>query len=155
VHGGNKTCIRQGGDGSKQHVVGYTHPFSTLTEVGYPVGDPVKPVQKSGTKSVVLPNVETDFDEDFTKAVLSLEFSESVDVEKLVKSLYDFDLESPEGINKLLGLLPIMDPEILVDLMEEIWPGYMAKDVDPLLMRAEIKGYLMDYLGDRKNSADV
>jgi len=39
-----------------------------------------------------------------------------------------------------------MDREILADIAGEIWPGYPSQDLDPKLLRLEIKGYMMDYL---------
>lgn len=144
-HGGGSSCVRQGGDGSLQHATGFVHPFPTAGEVGEPVGDPVQPIFKS-ERIVLVEGLEELFDEDLAKAVLSLPFEDLVAVERLVKSLYDFDVESEEGIRRLLELLPVMDPEILKDVMQELWPGYVVQDPDPDLMRAEIKGYLMDYL---------
>lgn len=146
IHGGGSACERQGGDGSRHHTSSYTHPFPSAGELPEPVGDPVRPVKKSRTTK--LNGLEEFFDEDLSKSVLSLPFDQLIDVNNLAKSLYDFDLESEDGIDKLMQMLPIMDPEILVDLMEEIWPGYQAEDLSPELMRAEIKGYLMDYLKD-------
>jgi hypothetical protein len=44
-----------------------------------------------------------------------------------------------------------MDPEILKDIVAEIWPGYEAED-DPRRNRMEIKGYLRDYLDSYEKS---
>ena len=93
------------------------------------------------------------FDEDNTSAIMSLVLSKSIDVEELIKSLYDFDLETEEGIEKLLELLPIMDPDIVVEMVEKIWPGYTVDQADPDLLRAEIKGYLLDYLGEDEDAS--
>jgi hypothetical protein len=104
-------------------------------------------VQKGEAQIFQLSGLEEFFDEDLSKSVLGVSFDEvvcAIDVVK--KSLYDFDLESTEGVTKLLELLPIMDPEILRDIAGEIWPGYPTQDADAKLLRLEIKGYLMDYL---------
>lgn len=93
-----------------------------------------------------LPGTELSFDNDGATRVLNLSVDKAVSTRDLVrKSMYDFDLDTPEGIQKLLGLLPIMDPDILKDIISEIWPNYPT-DVDGRRHRMEIKGYLMDYL---------
>ena len=145
VHGGDVACTCQGGSGEASHAVGYTHPIPTLDEVGAPAGDVVHPLQKGAEYS--LPGLEEFFDDDFSKSVLGVSLDTAVHARDVVKkSLYDFDLESKEGVLKLLGLVPIMDREILADIAGEIWPGYPSQDLDPKLLRLEIKGYMMDYL---------
>lgn len=88
-----------------------------------------------------LGGLEDSFNEDL--------YSQILDVPNVVaKSLYDFDLSSVDGVLKLLNLLPVMDPDILEDILRYIWPGYSPEDTDPGMMRAEIKGFLLDYLAD-------
>lgn len=135
-----------------QHGAGYTHPYPSVGELGEPAGDPVQPIHKS-LETVSLPGLTDIFDEDVAKAVLSLPFVDLVSVERLIKSLYDFDVDSPEGVTRLLGLLPVMDPEILKDIMQELWPGYVLEEANPELMRSEIRGYLMDYLDAYEQNA--
>ena len=146
AYNGGRLCERQGGDGSKYHADGYVHPFPTAMEVDISVDASMVPVQKSENRAVIINGLEEKFDEELAKSVLSLEFSDLININNIAKSMTDFDLDSAEGINRLLEVLPIMDPEIMSDIMEEIWPGYVSQDSDPYLMRAEIKGYLLDYL---------
>jgi hypothetical protein len=152
LHGGGDSCSRQGGDGSLQHKEGYVHPYPTIDEAGLPVGDFVEK-SHSSQETHSLSDFTIDFDEDNTSAIMSLVLSKSIDVEELIKSLYDFDLETEEGIEKLLELLPIMDPDIVVEMVEKIWPGYTVDQADPDLLRAEIKGYLLDYLGEDEDAS--
>jgi len=148
IYKGGSDCSRQGGDGSPHHRDGYVHPYPTSAEAGTPVGElVVKSFTQEETHS--LADFSIDFDEDKSLQILSLEISKSIiDVEDLIKSLYEFDLESEEGIQKLLELLPVLDPEIIVELVEKIWPGYVVEEADPELLRAEVQGYLLDYLGE-------
>lgn len=96
--------------------------------------------------TVSLEGIEDSFDNDEGELLLSLSLGRITHTSELLrKSMYDFDLETPEGIEKLMALLPIMDPEILKDIMTEIWPGYPT-ELDPRRHRMEIKGYLKDYL---------
>lgn len=96
--------------------------------------------------TIVLEGLEDSFDNDRAEEMLNLSIGRITHTSDLVrKSLYDFDLETPEGIEKLNALLPIMDPEILKDIMTEIWPGYPT-DIDARRHRLEIKGFLKDYL---------
>jgi hypothetical protein len=147
LHEGGANCTRQGGDGSLQHTAEYVHPYPTVAETGHPVGDFV---QKAHTKEETysIADFTIGFDEDNTSAIMSLEISKGIDVEELLKSLYEFDLETEEGIQKLLGLLPVLDPTIVVEMVEKIWPGYVVENAEPELLRAEVKGYLLDYLGE-------
>ena len=95
---------------------------------------------------IVLEGLEESFDNDKAESMLNLSIGRMTRTSDLVrKSMYDFDLETPDGIEKLMALLPIMDPEILKDIMGEIWPGYPT-DIDARKHRLEIKGYLKDFL---------
>lgn len=149
IYKGGVACERQGGDGSRQHAVGYVHSFPTVEEVGVPVGGFSEALQR-GLPSKVELALEDQFDDDFASAVFSLDFSSLVDTYDLVrKSLYDFDLDSSEGVGRLLALLPIMDPEIIKDVIQEIWPGYpVDEDFDPRIASFKVRGYLLDYLAD-------
>lgn len=96
--------------------------------------------------SVTLAGLEDSFDNEAAEKMLNLSVGKVTYTSALLrKSLYDFDLETPEGIEKLMALIPIMDPEILKDIMTELWPGYPT-DIDARRHRMEIKGYLKDYL---------
>ncbi len=95
---------------------------------------------------IVLEGLEDSFDNDRAEEMLNLSIGRITHTSELVrKSMYDFDLDTPDGIAKLMALLPIMDPEILKDIMTELWPGYPT-DIDARRHRLEIKGYLKDYL---------
>lgn len=105
--------------------------------------------------TVSLEGIEDSFDNDQGEALLSLSVGRITHTSELLrKSMYDFDLETPEGIEKLMGLLPIMDPEILKDIMTEIWPGYPT-ELDARRHRMEIKGYLKDYLESYDSEDEV
>lgn len=95
---------------------------------------------------MVFSGLEDSFDNESAERMLNLSVGTITRTADLVrKSMYDFDLDTPEGIEKLMSLLPIMDPEILKDIITEIWPGYPA-ELDPRRHRLEIKGYLKDFL---------
>lgn len=95
---------------------------------------------------IVLTGLEKSFDNDKAEDWLNVSIGKVTFTSALLrKSMYDFDLETPDGIERLMALLPIMDPEILKDIMGELWPGYPT-DIDARRHRMEIKGYLKDYL---------
>lgn len=152
IYGGGDACQRQGGDGTLEHGVEYVHPFTTSAEVGGPVGDFIEKSDYLTTQNHAI-SLDVDFDEDKAFGVLSLDISKGIDVADLIKSLYDFDIESEEGIIKLMELLPIMDGVIIVELVEKIWPGYAVEKADPDLLRAEVKGFLLDYLDGQFDDA--
>jgi hypothetical protein len=145
LYGGGDHCTRQGGDGSIQHGNGYKHPYPTIEEAGEPLGEFIS---KASTfeDTFLLNEFVIEFDEDSSSELLSLELSKGIDVNELFKSLYDFDLDTPEGVKKLMELVPVLDSVILVDLVEKIWPGYAVEAEEPELLRAEIKGFLLDFL---------
>ena len=145
IYGGGDACQRQGGDGALDHGYEYAHPFATTAEVGEPLGDFLEKSEYSTVQdhTIALP---VDFDEDKSSAILSLEIHKGIDVADLIKSMYDFDIESEDGITKIMELLPILDATLIVELVEKIWPGYAVDNADPDLLRAEVKGFLMDYL---------
>ena len=145
IYKGGSSCEKQGGDGSLKHAPGYIHPYPSIEEAGEPVGDFIS---KSSPfeETYLLNDFVIDFDEDSSSELLSLEISKGIDVNDLLKSLYDFDLDTVEGVQKLMELVPVLDSVILVDLVEKIWPGYAVEAENPELLRAEIKGYLLDFL---------
>ena|ERR1041385_8606449 len=104
---------------------------------------------------VKLEGLEDTFDNDQAESILALSLGRITYTSDLLrKSMYDFDLEAAEGIEKLMTLLPIMDPEILKDIMTEIWPGYPT-ELDARRHRAEIKGVLRDYLETNEKENDL
>lgn len=105
-----------------------------------------------GHKTYTLDGLEEKYDEDIAKSVLSLNIDEMVftgDIAKGIQgaSVYQFDLETPEGITKTMELLPVLSEEVLTDILIEIWPGANA-DASEELKRAEIRGFLMDYANE-------
>lgn len=110
-------------------------------------GDPVKPLEKAVRRiQMELPDF---FDDELAAEVLSLEVGAIISSSNLMlKSMYEFDLDTEDGITRLLELLPIIDPDILKTVMQEIWPGYPVDSLnfDNSLAREEIGGYLLDFL---------
>ena len=145
IYEGGDSCVRQGGDGSLQHASGYTHSYPSISEAGEPIGDFISK-SSAFEETYLLNDFVIEFDEDNSSELLSLALSKGINVNELLKSLYDFDLDTPEGVRKLMELVPVLDSLILVDLVEKIWPGYAVEAEDPELLRAEIKGYLLDFL---------
>lgn len=95
-----------------------------------------------------LEDLEKHFDDDLAEQMLGLHLGDGTvsSLDLLSKSIYDFDLETDEGIEKLLTLLPVLDPEIVLQIVQEIWPGYPPENFEVHRFRLEIKGYLLDYL---------
>jgi hypothetical protein len=146
VYGGSESCVRQGGSGSQFHARQYTHPWPQVAEVGAPVGAFVEPLEKANRVEEM--NLYDFFDDDLAEACLSVEMDMGVNPESLIrKSIYDFDLTSDEGIERLMALLPILDEEILMTLVQEVWPGYpVEENFNPMFTRLEIRAFLLDYL---------
>lgn len=65
----------------------------------------------------------------------------------LAKSFYGLDVETEDGLKRILDVLPIMDIEFVQQLASEIWPDAQTEDSDPELLRAEVKGFCLDQLG--------
>ncbi len=94
-----------------------------------------------------LKGLEDNFDDDLAKSILEIQIDKTLHpLEAVEKSLYNFDLETPEGVDRLLELLPILDPEIVNEVYQEIFPGYPVDTLAPRMARLELRGYLMDYL---------
>lgn len=120
-----------------------------------PVGDTIKP--PTGPLQKIVLDLPDFFDDSLAEEVLSLSLDDLIQPNNLLlKSMYDFDVESEEGVSKLLELIPIIDPDILKTLMQEIWPGYPVDSLtfDTNLARAEIRGYLLDYLEGHGSKAE-
>lgn len=133
IHGGGSSCLKHGGDGSTVHKSGFRHRFLAPSEVHRA---DVVPADQRIVKA--LPLLETEVED---TGVLF--------IEPIKKALYHFDLETPDGVDRLLELLPILDGEIVAEVYQEIWPGYPTDDAEEFnvrIARAEIKGYLMDFL---------
>ena len=62
------------------------------------------------------------------------------------KSVYTFDLESEEGAQSFLNLVPVLDIDILKQAFEHIFPQYDTTNLDLKRARAEIRGYILNML---------
>lgn len=91
--------------------------------------------------------LEDFFDGDLSLALLNISIHKGVNAKDVVaKSVYNFDLDSPEGVERLIAILPIMDPDIINEVYQEIFPGYPVQTLSPRIARAELRGYFMDFL---------
>lgn len=96
-----------------------------------------------------LEDLEQDFDDDLAKSLLGVSIDRAVSATDVVaKAMYNFDLTSPEGVDRLLELLPIIDFEILKEVYQEVFPGYPVDTLAPRTARIELRGFFMDYLHD-------
>lgn len=157
--GGGHSCKRQGGDGSSFHKSIYVHPFTSTVEIDK-VADGF--IVKSSDVVVPLTILEDNFDDDFAKSILSSEIFEAVMATDIVrKAMYDIDVDSVDGITRILSLLPILDPEIMKLIYQECFPGYDPSALSPRMMRIELRGYLTDMLeqaneyGETENTETV
>ena len=90
------------------------------------------------------------FDDDLAVKLLT---AEDASLSKSAK-LYSFDLETKEGILKLLGLLPVLKDDLITDIAVEIWPGHKEQSANTVkMLRSHIRGYLLDYLYESENAS--
>lgn len=142
--GGGHGCKRQGGDGSSFHKSTYCHAHTSTREFDR-VADGF--IVKSSNVVVPLSDLEDSFDDEVAKSTLSAEiFSIVLPKDVISKALYDIDVNSVDGITRVLSLLPILDPEILKMIYQECFPGYDPEALSPRMMRIELRGYLTDVL---------
>jgi len=119
-----------------------------------PIGATITPMYKA-IRRVVL-DLPDDFNNALAEEVLDLSVHDMVSPQNLMyKSMYEFNLDTPEGINRLLSLLPVLDPEIIKTTTQEIWPAAPVADLefDANMARAEVRGYLLDLLEDHGEQA--
>jgi hypothetical protein len=94
-------------------------------------------------------HLEKWFDDDVSRDLLNLGVEQPVSERSIIaKSMYNFDLDSQDGLYRLIELLPIMDPAIINEVYQEIFPGYPIDSLAERMSRLELKGYLMDYLAE-------
>jgi len=94
-------------------------------------------------------HLETWFDDDKSVELLNIHYEPAMSERNIVaKSMYNFDLDSQDGLTRLIELLPIMDPEIIKEVYQEIFPGYPIDALHERMARLELKGYLMDYIAE-------
>jgi hypothetical protein len=120
------------------------------------VGDPTSNVRKSREISLDFSGF---FNDEAAQKALELRVSDLINENNVIlKSMYDFDVETEQGVYKLLALLPILDPDIVKVVIQEIWPGYPvdAEYYSNSIAKAEIRGYLLDFLeGHGTQPADI
>ncbi len=143
VHGGGGFCKNQGGDGSVVHGPNYMHKHLHYTELHglkAPIGSPPD-VLVALSKSI------DNFIEDEDIALDILATAEEI----LNKSLYHFDFDKYDGIERVLELLPILDTEVVKDVYATVFPGYPVDDdslFNPRTARLELRGFFMDFLAN-------
>jgi len=146
VHGGGTACKRQGGSGCTVHKAGYIHPFPTSEDLESIAKAVPEDPKVKGDKTFNVPEMEPDIQgNEEAEGMLDVPSME----QDVPKQLYYFDLQNPEGAVRLIELLPILDPDIVEEIYETIWPGYPVQDEEAFndrVARLEIRGYLMDYL---------
>lgn len=146
VHGGGTACKRQGGSGCTVHKAGYIHPFPMLEDLEKIVKATPEDPSAKGNKTFNVPEMEPDVeDTENAESILDAPSMES----DVPKQLYYFDLQSPDGAVRLIELLPILDPDIVKEIYETVWPAYPVEDEEAFndrVARLEIRGYMMDYL---------
>jgi len=91
-----------------------------------------------------LPQLSESLFDDAAESLLNIHVGDLHD--PIEKSFYDFDVKTPEGIQKLLVLLPIMEDDLVYQVVADIWPGYPKEHFNITRSRLEIRGYLLDYL---------
>lgn len=143
VHGGGGSCRNQGGDGSMVHGPNYMHKHphhSELHGLNVPIGSP--------PDALVALAKSIDYfieDEDVALDILSTAS------EILNKSLYHFDFDKYDGIERVLELLPILDTEVIKDIYATVFPGYPVDDdslFNPRMAKLELRGFFMDFLAN-------
>jgi len=102
-----------------------------------------------------LKNLEDNFDDDRAEQVLRVEVGDlHTPVDVVSKSLYDFALDTPEGLVKLIELLPVLSKSILTSIYKELFIGYPAEKLSSRLMYLELRGSLMDTLSETEDVAE-
>lgn len=152
IHKGGNICRNHGGSGSAFHEGGYVHPFLSGTELeGRGNLTKAQMLGTPGHRNVEVAALESEFDDSAAISMLGITLNKGVsrailDKDLLLKSFFDFDLVTEEGLEKFLNLLPVIDFEIVKEVMESIWPAYPMDGVNSTTARMELKGFLLDYL---------
>jgi hypothetical protein len=144
-YSGGQRCSLHGGSGTLMHKSGYVHPYPHSRELAK---SSVKVSSGDSNTSSCLKSLESWFDDEVAERALMQSPEPSVSVGSLIKkSLYDFDVSSIEGIDKMLYLLSIVDEDVLKLVTQEIWPGYpVDEEFDSKKARIQIKGFLLDFV---------
>ena len=94
--------------------------------------------------------LEDFFDNDVSLALLNVSITKGVNAKDVVaKSVYNFDLETPEGVLRLIGLLPIMDPQIINEVYQEVFPILRAGLLLVIIMEIQIIIQLVQLVGKK------
>lgn len=152
IHKGGHTCRNHGGSGSAFHEGGYVHPFLSGRELAgrsrLTKAQLLTPIEQ---RNVEIEALESEFDDTAAISMLGITLNKGVsraiqDKDLLMKSFFDFDLVTEEGLTKFLNLLPVIDFEIVKEVIEAIWPAYPTDGVNSATARMELKGFFLDYL---------
>lgn len=141
VYGGGAGCVRHGGSGSLKHGSAFSHRFEEDSSL-----------QKSNVdagRTHTIKALEAWFDDSVAEEVLKSSVPDLVNTVDVVrKSLYDFDVQSIEGIDKIIYLLPVLDEEVVKFVAKEVWPGLPVDEdtFDAKKTRIELKWFLMDFI---------
>ncbi len=156
IYGGGTACTKQGGSGSHVHKSAYVHQIPSSIELfqdGLP--ETTTPLDNGITKSD--DDLSYWFDDQVALKSLSQDVPGAVVSRSISKSLYDFDINTLEGIQKIVYLLPILDVEVVKLISQELWPGYPVdtEGFDYKRVRMEIKGFLLDFLNDTNQKPET
>ena len=153
IHKGGHVCRNHGGSGSAFHEGGYVHPFLNGAELaGRNELTKAQLFESVGQqRDVEIAALESEFDDSAAISMLGISLNKGVsraiqDKDLLLKSFFDFDLVTEEGLVKFLNLLPVIDFEIIKEVMESIWPAYPTEGINSATARMELKGFLLDYI---------
>ena len=143
IYGGGVACENQGGTGTRHHAASYEHPIAPISPSEYTVSSDI------AARPVTVSSFSDFFNDSFAKSILDTSVDTILDPRLLVsKSMVNFDLDTREGIGRLLELLPIMSDAIVAQIYQRIFTGYPRKELVIRIAKLEIRGYLMDYLAD-------
>jgi hypothetical protein len=96
-----------------------------------------------------LKQLENSFDDARADQVLRVDVGDlTTPLETVSKSLYNFALDTPEGLQKLVELLPVLSKSILTSIYKELFIGYPAEKLSSRQMAIELKGFLLDLLAE-------
>lgn len=151
IHKGGISCRNHGGSGSAFHEGGYVHPYLSKSEIrigSISEGEGFEVLQK---RNVEITALESEFDDDAAISMLGIVLNKSIssaisERDLLMKSFFDFDLVTAEGLIKFLNLLPLIDFDIVKEVMEAVWPAYPTDGLNSSTARMELKGFILDYL---------
>ena len=142
-YGGGVACENQGGPGTRHHAREYEHPIAAVDP-----RDPAIPTEVV-VREVAVSSFSEFFNDSFAKSILGMSIDSMLDPKALVsKSMVNFDLDTSNGIGRLLELLPIMSDAIVTQIYQRIFTGYPRNELVIRIAKLEIRGYLMDYLAD-------